>query len=288
MGIVDRDTEKTRERTRHTTEVTHVDTLEESETELMQEHDRGSGLRDRDYVMSPNDIDRNEICPAARVYIGPRDKPHPAMWYGIFIHRFLEYALTRGRTEAIAYVKSKKNKNVINVCSKIDVSKIPQHAISEMKIMTDPELGTSEASEREFADPSRHILGSADLVYRNENDDVEWHVDDYKTGTDHGVVPENNSQLLTLAVGIHLMQGAPEICGSIVDVVKTGDLIWHSTVYTEKILQTHLARMRRVHLLTLETRDELRQEKTEPDVIPGPHCRGCRASTVCVGGQLVR
>jgi hypothetical protein len=263
-------------------------TAEESEDELMAEHDRGSGLRAKDYIMSPNDIDRNEICPAARVYVGPREKPHPGMWHGIFIHRFLEYVLTRGHTAALAYVKSKRNKGVINVCSRIDVSKIPSHAIPEMKIMVDMEARTAEASEREFAEADKNILGTADIVYRNEGAAVEWNVGDYKSGTEHGVQPEGNAQLLTLAVGIQLMQNVERVRGAIIDVAKTGDLIWHPTIYTEKHLKTHMARMRRAHLLTLETRDELRHEKIEPDVIPGPHCRGCRASTVCVGGQLVR
>jgi len=264
------------------------DTAAEFEEDLMAEHDAGSGLRAKNYVMSPNDIDRNEACPAARVYVGPRPKPHPSMWYGIFLHRFLEYALTRGRTEALAYVKSKRNKGVINVCSKIDTSLIPHHAIPEMKIMVDTQSRAAECSEREFAEPGRNILGTADLVYRNEGDAVEWNVDDYKSGNDHGVRPEGNTQLLTLAVGVALMQDVDQVNGAIIDVVKTGELVWHRTTYTKKMLRKHYDRMRRVHLLTLETRDELHQEKVEPDVIPGPHCRGCRASAVCVGGVLVR
>jgi len=247
-----------------------------------------SGLRTKNYILSPNDIDRNEVCPAARVYTGPRPKPHPAMWHGIFIHRFLEYSLTRGKTAALAYIKSKRNKGVINVCSKINTDLIPQHAVPELKIMVDTQARSAECSEREFADPDKHILGTADIVYRNDGDEVEWNVDDYKSGDQHGVVPEGNTQLLTLAVGVALMQDVDRVNASIVDVVKTGALVWHRTTYTEKMLRKHYARMRRVHLMTLETRAECAEEGAEPDVIPGPHCRGCRATSVCVGGVLMR
>lgn len=264
-----------------------MDVAEESEIELMDHHDQGSGLKAKPYIMSPNDIDRNTVCPAARVYVGPKKKNH-AMWHGIFVHRFLEYVLTRGRTEALAYIKRKRNKRMIDLCSRIDVSTIPPHAIPEMKIMVDVPARTAESSEREFAEPDRHILGTADLVWRDDTADVEWNVGDYKSGTDHGVVPKNNSQLLTLAVGISFMQGADEVRGSIIDVAKTGDLIWHPTIYTKKILKKHFDKMRRAHLLTLETRAELYEEKVEPVPIPGQHCFGCRAQDVCVGGQLVR
>lgn len=233
--------------------------------------------RAKPFTLSPNDIDRAEVCPYSRVIVGPKPKMHPGMWYGIFVHRFLEFALTKGHAQALAYVKSKRNKNVINVCSRIDINQIPGHAMPEMTLAIDTENRTAEVvNDWEDAHADRHVAGKLDLLYK---DDL-WHVADYKTGESHGLVPENSTQLQTLALGVSLLQGEAPIRASIIDVLSTGQLVWHTATFSRKRLQKIGDRIRHVHLEVLESRAEY-ADGLELEQVPGTHCQGCRAQSVC-------
>ena len=71
-------------------------------------------LKPKNFVPTPYDLATIEVCPASRVFVGPREKPNFAMWHGIFVHRFIEYAQTRGRDAALAYI-NKKNKRIAEI-----------------------------------------------------------------------------------------------------------------------------------------------------------------------------
>lgn len=246
-------------------------------------------LEPKNFTLSPNDIARVEICPASRVMVGPKGKPEHSAWYGIFIHRFLEYVVTRGRAEAVRYIKT-KNKRYSNVCERLDTKVIPDTAIAELNIGVNVITGAGEALEREFSSWKEHVLGRSDIAWCDE--DGEWHVGDYKSGTKHKLVAKNNVQLMTLAVGLARMQEVEQVRGHIISVDSeqnklTGFSNKEGFLYTKKILDRHYRRLQMAHMLTLETRAELAEEGSPPDYIPGDHCFGCRAREACGARALL-
>ena len=247
--------------------------------------------RIKNFVLSPNDIERVEACPASRCYVGPKEEMHAGQWYGIFVHRFLEQCITRGRESALAYVRSKRNKGVINVCERLKVDKLPEHGIPELTIAINPAEGTAEALEFDMTDAELHVVGRSDLVFQNIKRESRWHVWDFKTGNkDRSIKPAGNVQLLTNAVGVQLMQEAEDIQASIVTVdSQSGELCEESAIYKPKELKRHLHRLKMAHYMTLETRAELVEEGIEPAIAPAAErCFGCRAKAVCHGAELVR
>lgn len=247
--------------------------------------------RIKNFVLSPNDIERVERCEASRVFVGPKEELHAGQWYGIFVHRFLEQCITKGRSAALAYVRSKRNKGVINVCERLKTDSLPEHGIPELTIAIDPTAGTAEAIDFDMAEAELHIVGRSDLVFQNLTRENRWHVWDFKTGNkDRVIKPEGNVQLLTNAVGLQLLQDAEDVKGSIVTIdSQSGDLCEASTLYKPKELKRHLHRLKMAHYMTMETRAELVEEGIEPSIAPAPErCFQCRAKTVCHGAAILR
>lgn len=240
------------------------------------------------YVISANDIERVEQCPASRCFVGPKQELHPAQWYGLFIHRFLEYCTTRGRESALQYIRSKKNKRIIAVCERIKAEQIPEDGIAELTIAINPTEGTAEALDWDMTEPDQHVAGRSDLVFPDHSGPI-WNVWDYKTGKNRDS-PKGHVQLMTNAVGVMLLQGAESVRGSIVGVnSQTGDLEPDSVVYTQKQLRRHLQRIKLAQYMTLETRADFVEHGIEPDIAPSKErCWQCRAKTACHGAQLVR
>lgn len=245
--------------------------------------DEDPTLRVKPFTLTPNDIARVEACPAARVYVGPRDGPSHAMWHGIAIHRFIEYAKTRGRDAALAYI-AKKFKGKLAICERIDVDSIPDGDIEPQYVIDIEHEAATAVYDHKDADPDEHVYMRGDLVW---DDGRHVSVADYKTGdpSKQTMKAGDNVQLLTIATAVWLERARkPKVVrGELVSISSDGVIHWgkNAAHFTATELADHLRRLRRVHLLTLETRAELREEGAEPEFVPGPHCYGCRARLVC-------
>lgn len=246
-------------------------------------------LTTKNFTLSPNDIERVESCPASRVFVGPKEPPSFSMFYGIFVHRFLEYCNTRGRDEALAYLKHKsRNKRMIEMCEALPVHELPAHALVELSLGINIELGTADAVDHDSSDYRTHILMRADTIFDELDGKKLWHVADYKSG-ESGLDPETNVQLLTIATAVSMMHqlDAP-VKGSIVDVNKNG-FKWHTAVYSPKKINRHKKRLKLALYETLETRAEYHEEGVQPDIVPSPkNCYGCRAKMACPGAALAK
>lgn len=255
-------------------------------TEIEQEKPQ---KRVKHFVLSANDIERVEGCPASRVFVGPKAQMHPAQWYGLFIHRFLEYCTTRGHANALQYIRSKRNKNVINVCERIKAEQIPADGLAELTIAINPTERTAEAIDWDMTEPDQHVAGRSDLIFQDAERSTRWNVWDYKTGKQRDS-PKGHVQLMTNALGVMLLQEAEDVRGSIVGIdSQSGDLLPDSVLYKRKELEKHLHRVKLAQYMTLETRADLIEHGIEPDIAPSPdRCFQCRAKTVCHGASLVR
>ncbi len=238
-------------------------------------------LRPKNYVMSQGDIARCEVCPAARVFTGPKMPPHPGMWYGIFVHRFIQYAQERGRDAALKYVRS-KSKQAIGVCERIDVSQIPE-GLHEVGLTMDTATRETEMAPHDTAEVDRHIYARADVVFQGK---YRPHVGDFKTG-ERSYDPVTSVQLLTIGCGVSSMYDAPEVDVSVINIHKDGSLNWHTHTHRAEAIDKHWKRMRKVHLEVLETRAELREEGLQPDFVPGEHCDNCRADIGCTHKRVL-
>ncbi len=249
------------------------------ENQADQEKAPKSGMRFSNFVLAPHDIGRVEICPASVVFTGPKAPMHPGQWHGIFIHRFMQYVVERGRDAALAYIKSKKQKYVLELCTRMDLSTVPMDGIPEMTMTINTDTMRGETIERDVAEPKTHVAMRADIVFRTDN---LWHVGDYKTGKPTEADVLQSVQMLTSATALHLMEDDhPDVYASLIWIEKTGNLLWHTKLIPSAVLRKHAKRVRRAHLLALEIRDEYKQEGCEPEYHPGEHCMGCRMEKTC-------
>lgn len=238
-------------------------------------------FRPRTGMLTPRDLHMSEVCIASCVYRGPKRKPHFAEWWGIFVHRYLEYAKTKGRHYALSYIR-KKFPRALKTCSAIDVDSIPDGE-NEADVLIDPLGRESYYAAYEDGEPSIHIFARSDLIFDDDKRGIK-HVVDYKCGEKKHEL-ENHDQLLTICSGvrtIELRDGIDkDVAASIVNVLSTGDLVWNTIVYPKKKLDQHLKRMRRVHLSVFEARAELADEGIEPIFNEGDHCERCDLKPVC-------
>jgi len=261
--------------------------IEEEDEELIIEEDQPppkTGLTFRNFTLAPHDIGRIELCPASACFVGPKTDMHPGMWHGIFIHRFLQYVIERGREEALKYIKSKRQRYVLDLCTRMDLKSLPLDGIPEMNIAINTETLVGEAMERDVAEAGRHVVGRADIVFYNDG----WNLGDFKTGKPVTIDPRESVQLLTLGTGLSLMNDCEDVKLSLINVLKTGELAWNTKLLPAKKVRAHAKKVRRVHLLALEIRDEYKQEGIEPEFHPGPHCYGCRAEKSCHVSALAK
>src|SRR2546428_787542 len=81
--------------------------------------DRRGALGAATGAVNFTDFPRLAQCPAAGALAlrgGQKEKPTFPMWRGIFVHRFLEYAVTRGRQAALEYIRSKNMRGLAPWC----------------------------------------------------------------------------------------------------------------------------------------------------------------------------
>jgi hypothetical protein len=211
-----------------------------------------------------------EVCPAAGVYSCERPKPSFGQFYGIFVHRYLEYAKTRGVRAATDYIR-RKAPRVLKTVRRIDVSAIPDGEV-EAALLIDAIEQTAQVGDYLDAEPDRHLYARADLIWRDNSG--RWVVWDYKTGK--GPAVETSEQVRTLATGVWLREGRPgqPVDGAIVVVTPLGDLVERRMSFEPEALETHAKRIRLLVMRVAETRAEFR-DGALPSFVPGPHCAGC-------------
>lgn len=245
--------------------------------------ERSEQLRTKPFTITPNDVPRCEVCPASRIFVGPRDKPTHAMWHGIALHRFIEYAKTRSREAALLYI-GKKFKHKLELCKKIDVDSIPDGEYEPQYVIDIERRIALTVHDHADADPAEHVYMRGDVVWETAS---AFHVADYKTGdpAKQKLRAADNVQLLTIATAVWLERNeVPSgVHAELVSVSSDGVMHWgkNAALFSADQLRAHLKRLRRVHLEVLETRAEYHQEGVEPDFVPGPHCYGCRARLAC-------
>lgn len=217
------------------------------------------------YAFGSADLSLAELCPASAV-VGPmvRETPHPGMWWGVFVHRFLEYAKSRGRAHAIAYIE-RKYPRALRCCRGIDLAQIPDGE-PEVAMAFDPAV----PSVRRYVYPDHalptEVHGKADLLVR----DVV-HVLDYKTGG-RTFDPRESTQIVGLAVSRRLeLQQHDGAEVSVVGVCADGQLLWRTERLSRAELDDQQGRLARGHLAVLRSRQAY-AEGEEPEYRAGPHC----------------
>jgi len=242
---------------------------------LHVKEDPVSALEPKDYVLAPYHMQVVEHCAASRVYRGPKEKTNFGMWWGISIHLFLQYAQTRGRYAALAYIR-KKFPRSLKCCQGIDVEALPEGEVEAHILLNTGDRSILEAESYRDAEVEEHVYMRADLWAPEDA-----HVIDYKTG-EYKKDPLETDQMLTLGAAMWLRCGKPaEVDVSIANVIKTGEIVWTTESLTAERAEEHLYRVRRLHLLVLETRSERVDEGIEPPFEPGDHCNRCHSKQSC-------
>ncbi len=242
---------------------------------LHVKEDPVSALEPKDFVLAPYHMQVVEHCAASRVYRGPKEKPNFGMWWGISIHLFLQYAQTRGRYAALAYIR-KKFPRSLKCCQGIDVDALPKGEVEEHILLNTGDRSVLEADSYRDAEAEEHVYMRADLWAPEDA-----HVIDYKSG-EYKKDPLETDQMLTLGAAMWLRCGKPdEVDVSIANVIKTGEIVWTTESLTAERAEEHLYRVRHLHLLVLETRSERVDEGIEPPFEPGEHCQRCHARQAC-------
>lgn len=234
-------------------------------------------------------FERYEQCEAACAYAvrGPKEKVPFGAWWGIFVHRFLEYVQTKGRRAALAYVGSKRLKGLFDTCQRIDVDALPEGRV-ELGHAWDPLSGEAVEVGRNERVPEQYQHGILDCL--SDQTDGPW-VIDYKTGQGRGN-PAEHPQLLGNMLAVraryqdpwNLAPGGRErpraYFTSLAYVARDGSV----TFDTARLLDTHLdhfaERARRIQLKVLSCRQ--RVDHGQPVAFQaGPACGDCPIAVVC-------
>jgi hypothetical protein len=229
--------------------------------------------------MGSAEVDQLELCPASGVFADPRkEKIEPWLWWGIFIHRFLEYYQTKGRDAALGYIRTKFRRG-IDACEKIDVASIPAGEV-EVALAHSMSSGVARRlAGRGRPEPTDETYGRADLLIVGGD---RPHVVDYKTGSAEGVVPVGNPQLLGLAAAVaSLLDHKDAVDASIVAVRNDGRLDWRTATYTPSELADFVDRQRGVHARMIEDRRAWMDGGVLPEFRPGEHCEKCGFGETC-------
>jgi hypothetical protein len=242
-------------------------------------------LLPRRHAVGSAEVPLLEACPAAGAVTAERpEKMEPWLWWGIFIHRFLEYAQTRGRSAALSYIREKFPRG-LGACTRIDVDSIPR-GLTEVALAHNVGGGLARRLHKDSprADPAEETYGRADLIFFDEG---MLHVADWKTGEAKGVTPAGNPQLMGLAAAARAeacREGEP-VRASIVAVPSSGHLVWRTAEFPSDLLGHYVERQRRV--LPVVHRQRRALELGERlDYRPGPHCEDCYTRPACPAHEL--
>ena len=248
----------------------------------------------KDFVLVATQLPRYEQCPATGVYRigGVKEKIGYGMWYGIFVHRFLEYALERGRDAALEYIRTKKMKKVREVCEAIDTDALPTGR-AEVAMLFDPSRNKGREMYRgeswELIDVESEQYVKSDLVSASGAPGRRAPlIGDYKCGpASLELHPAESTQLLAGAAAWRAMNRdgwglnySGRIDVALITVLGTGELVWRIVELDDRDLDAYTGRARRVHLRVLDDRTRA-DSGNPPDFVPGPMCDHCELQPVC-------
>lgn len=243
------------------------------------------GLVPKDFYLGSAGIEKYETCPATGVFALEEkpEKMEPWLWWGIFIHRFLEYAQTKGRQEALAYIENKFPRG-LSACRKINTDAIPPG---------DPEVAFAHdvyarRARRLFGRGQRPNVGSetygrADLIFIDPRKDGRPHIADYKTGDPTpDKTPVGNTQLLGLAAALRdELDWKEPIDVSIVAVPSSGNLTWRTIELSQDELHDFSSHSHKVHLQVMRTRRDFHERGVPPAFNISEHCKWCHLKPHC-------
>lgn len=235
-------------------------------------------------------FERYEQCEAAcALHLrGPKEKPMYGMWWGIFVHRFLEYVQTKGRTEALKYVGQKRLKGLYDCCASIDVDALPEGQV-ELGHAFDPLTGEVQVVGRNMRVPENFQHGILDLLA--ERDRCPWVVD-YKTGDISKEDPGGHSQLLGNMLAVRANWSDPWNLSpagttrpeayfvSLAQVMRDGSVRFKTAQLSDQHLDNFDQRARRIQLKVLH----LRQKVDHGESVafqPGEACGSCSIAPAC-------
>jgi hypothetical protein len=243
------------------------------------------------FYLTPNNIERLEACPASRVYRGKRPPKHEGAKWGDALHKFIEIAKTQGTNDACEWI-DETFPRAARTCYSIDVDSIPE-GDHEVDQYIDPYKGEVWLAPYDVKYMEHAVFGRFDFEFEDATYRAP-HVVDWKAGKENKVDPATSIQLRTYATGSLLRARKAYDAGersnlpvgipaSIVNIHSNGDLVWRTHVFHEHELDEHAKRLRRVHLITMETRNEYEQEGVQPEFVAGEQCKWCdlRMSKVC-------
>jgi hypothetical protein len=237
-------------------------------------------MKAKRFVLSGNDLVRVENCPASRVFVAEQEAKHPGMWFGVFMHLFLEKCVMQGRPAALAWIKA-KNPRLAGTCERLDVSVLPKFGLAEQKFGINVRRKRSDALDYDMMEPTDHVSARLDLMFERKG---VWHHWDYKTGNhDMGVNSYNDLALLTCSVAVALFHGVSKVMQSIATIdSKAGKLMPEGRLVRKAELLAHYERLQYAVALTNETRADFYEDKIVPETRPSKEaCYGCRARGGC-------
>jgi hypothetical protein len=237
-------------------------------------------------VVASADARRLEQCNAASVYRVHKDhaeKPHGGMWWGIILHRFLEYATERGHDAARDYIKGKKWDALKRTCMSIDLDALP-HGNAEVGYAHNPLESTARRLFGGYAvrqcDKETEQFGKADLSIDAQEGFPRPLIGDYKSGDIEGQLPLESTQMLGLGTSRMRAEDLEELDLSLIRVHSSGELDW----VTQTMTQAHAAawenRARRVQLKVIQNRIKA-ANGVSPDFRVGENCEYCDLRPVC-------
>lgn len=213
------------------------------------------------------------------------------MWRGIFVHRFLEYAVTRGRQAALEYIRSKNMRGLAPWCEKIDTDALPRGEM-EVGFAYAALEGTSrrlKRSPRPDADPTAEQCTRVDHLA--ERDGMPWIID-YKSYDVSDLDPSTSDQLLGGALAVRGQwqdawgispNGQERPRGyfvSYVGLLGDGRAQWRTSQLSDAHLDRFAQRSRQVQLRVLDSRWRYDNGQQLTFQV-GPCCDRCSVAPLC-------
>ena len=241
-------------------------------------------LRAKSFTMTPGDVGPVDQCEAASIFVTyPRPEPHPGMWHGIGVHRFLENVEKHGRDKAL--VKVKKFKSAFRICEQLDLSQLPK-GDREVELIYEPRTSSAFTGTYRDTEQDLHVYMRADVLWMgNGSHPVRnapgRHVGDFKTG-DKSYDPATDEQFKTEAVAVWVLDDRPaEGVHAHVINLTLGEPRWRSYSFNSGELSLLERRLKKIHAKMLAVRQEVHKDGELPTFTPGKHCYSCRARHAC-------
>ena len=238
------------------------------------------GMVRKDFVVCSSVLDRLTACPGSGVYDAvAKEKITFPQWYGIFVHRFLEYCVTQGHAYALAYVRTKNMPSVIKCCEAIDPDAL-YYGQAEVGWCHNPFEDTSRRlfhGEWDSIDARVEQFGKADIVVE-EGVDLPM-IGDYKCG-EIDKMPAERSQMMGLASSYRAEAGVKELDISIAEVRSSGEINWYIQTVDDQDLKRYIDHTRDVQLRIVDDRKRA-DRGHDPEFVKGDQCKWCKLKPVC-------